>query len=199
MPMVLLGIGTGLTAILALAPLAATPRSVELFVIDGGVTPPLRQIAPRAVARGVTTVRPASLPPILSGGSLAPELLFHFPGLGAGEHGFVPSMLPPDANGAVGATQHVQGVNEAFAVFDKATGALVFGRASTDVLWTRLGGCLENAQRAPQFYYDGAAQRWIVLQGAFRGGPTPTALQCLAISRTPDASGPYRTFAIGLG
>jgi hypothetical protein len=39
----------------------------------------------------------------------------------------VPNAAPPDTNGAVGATQFVQWVNESFAVFDKATGTIAAG------------------------------------------------------------------------
>src|SRR3954447_15572611 len=39
------------------------------------------------------------------------------PGVGRGDYGFNPDAAPPDTNGAVGATQYVQWVNESFAVF----------------------------------------------------------------------------------
>src|SRR6266581_9099642 len=50
-----------------------------------------------------------------------------FAGVGNGNYGFVPNAAPPDTNGAVGATQYVQWVNESFAVFDKTTGAIAAG------------------------------------------------------------------------
>src|SRR5882672_10279511 len=46
----------------------------------------------------------------------------NFAGVGNGDYGFAPDAAPPDTNGAAGATQYVQWVNESFAVFDKATG-----------------------------------------------------------------------------
>ena len=39
--------------------------------------------------------------------------------------------------GAVGATQYVQWVNSSFAVFDKATGAVLYGPAAGNSLWSR--------------------------------------------------------------
>src|SRR6184192_1984049 len=50
-----------------------------------------------------------------------------FAGVGNGDYGFAPNAAPPDTNGAVGATQYVQWVNESFAVFDKATGSVLNG------------------------------------------------------------------------
>jgi hypothetical protein len=50
-----------------------------------------------------------------------------FAGVGQGDYGFSDQYAPPDTNGAVGATQHVQWVNTYFAVFDKKTGALTPG------------------------------------------------------------------------
>ncbi len=51
-------------------------------------------------------------------------------GVGVGLAGFVPSSNPPDTNGRVGAKQYVQWNNTSFAVFNKTTGALLFGPAA---------------------------------------------------------------------
>src|SRR3954468_14839889 len=42
---------------------------------------------------------------------------------------------PPDTNGEVGATQYVQMVNEGFQVFNKSTGASMYGPAAITTLW----------------------------------------------------------------
>ncbi len=180
---------------------AARPEPGEFFAIDGGVTPPLRDLAPSTRVGEGPAIVPGAAAWLSSGVSPVPQLLRDFAGLGAGDHGFVPADLPSDANGAVGATQYVQGVNKAFAVFDKTTGALVFGPASTDTLWTLMIQCLDGARRAPQISYDRAANRWIVMQTASVPatvpGTQPVVLFCLAVSRTADATGQYRTFAVG--
>src|SRR5579872_3046547 len=63
--------------------------------------------------------------------------VLNFAGVGNGDYGFTPDAAPPDTNGAVGATQYVQWVNESFAVFNKATGAIVNGFPKTgNTLWT---------------------------------------------------------------
>jgi len=53
----------------------------------------------------------------------------NFDGVGVGLGSFAPNSAPADTNGAVGATQYVQWVNESFAVFDK-TGVLQYGPAA---------------------------------------------------------------------
>ncbi len=46
---------------------------------------------------------------------------------------------PPDTNGEVGLTQYVQIVNEGFQVFNKSTGASIFGPASIESIWQGFG------------------------------------------------------------
>jgi hypothetical protein len=50
------------------------------------------------------------------------------------------SCAPPDTNGEVGLTQYVQMVNEGFQVFDKTTGASVFGPVGIATVWAGFGG-----------------------------------------------------------
>ena len=50
-----------------------------------------------------------------------------FNGIGTTLGGFVPGSNPPDTNGRVGAKQYVQWNNTSFAVFNKTTGALLYG------------------------------------------------------------------------
>src|SRR5215813_310486 len=61
---------------------------------------------------------------------------FNFEGVGEGLAGYNVNVAPPDTNGAVGATQYVQWVNLSFAVFDKATGNMVYGPAAGNTLWS---------------------------------------------------------------
>jgi hypothetical protein len=57
----------------------------------------------------------------------------------SGKPGTIHQTLKADTNASVGSTQVVEWVNESFAVFDKATGALVYGPAAGNTLWTGLG------------------------------------------------------------
>jgi hypothetical protein len=114
-------------------------------------------------------------------------------GIGTGDYGFVADAAPPDTNGAVGAAQYVQWVNESFAVFDKATGALLYGPVAGKTLWSGFGGgCETNNDGDPIVQYDKAAGRWIFTQ--FSVSTTPYR-QCVAVSTTSDATGTYNRYA----
>ena len=119
-----------------------------------------------------------------------------FDGVGIGG-GYTPDAAPPDTNGAVGATQYVQWVNEDFAVYDKASGARLYGPAAGNTLWSGFGGpCQTYNDGDPIVQYDKAANRWIMTQ--FAVSKTPYT-QCIAVSDTPDATGTYHRYAFSYG
>ncbi len=119
-------------------------------------------------------------------------------GLGQGFSGpqgsFTVQSAPPDTTGAVGATQFVQWVNSSFAVFNKSTGAVVYGPVKGNTLFTGFGGACETQNDGdPIVLYDKAADRWVMMQFAVpSGGPY---YQCVAISKTADATGAYDRYA----
>ena len=117
-----------------------------------------------------------------------------FAGVGNGDYGFTPNAAPPDTNGAVGATQYVQWVNESFAVFNKATGAIAAGFPKPgNALWAGFGGgCATNNDGDPLVQYDQVANRWVLSQ--FSVTTTPY-LQCVAVSTTSDATGTYNRYS----
>ena len=120
-------------------------------------------------------------------------------GVGAGDYGFSPNAAPPDTNGAVGATQYVQWVNESFAVFDKATGAIAAGFPKAgNTLWTGFGGnCETRNDGDPIVQYDKIAGRWVLTQFSVpNGGPYE---QCIAVSTTSDATGSYNRYSFNYG
>ena len=132
------------------------------------------------------------------GGPLAPTATIgrNFDGLGNGVAGFTVNSAPPDTHGAVGSTQYVQIVNgSSFAVYNKATGALVMGPASTQSLFAGFGGKCQTANDGdPIVNFDAAAQRWVITQFAV----SPTAapfFECVAVSQTADATGGYNRYA----
>ncbi len=125
--------------------------------------------------------------------SAAPGLSFL--GLGKGFRGFTVTSAPPDTNGAVGRTQYVQWVNTSFAVFDKATGAKIYGPAAGNTLWQGFGGaCQSKNSGDPIAQYDKAADRWMMTQFAldFASGHF---FQCVAVSTSGNATGTYRRFS----
>ncbi len=116
-----------------------------------------------------------------------------FPGVGC-------SCAPPDTNGAVGATQYVQMVNEGYQVFNKSTGASVLGPVAISSLWTGFGGACENGGSGdPVVLYDKIANRWLISQFATPTGNVPITDECIAISQTSDASGAYYRYGFHLG
>ncbi len=174
------------------------------------VSPPLSGMAPASPTAHQLTERPlrliGSAGPDQADGALqatagpavATTAGLSFPGVGNGDYGFAPNAAPPDTNGAVGATQYVQWVNESFAVFDKATGAIAAGFPKAgNTLWSGFGGgCQTNNDGDPIVQYDKLAQRWIFTQ--FSVSTTPY-LQCVAVSTTSDATGAYNRYAFSYG
>ena len=116
---------------------------------------------------------------------------------GVGLPGYSPTGAPPDTNGAAGATQYVQWVNTSFAVFNKSTGALVYGPAAGNTLWSGFGGrCSTDNSGDPIVMYDQLANRWVMMQ--FAVSTTPY-MQCVAVSQTSDATGAWNRYSYSFG
>ncbi|MHB8653914.1 MAG: hypothetical protein ACYDA9_08560 [Terriglobia bacterium] len=177
--------------------------------IKHDVSPPLRNIvsSPRSEAlkrviplmllhppQGLLNQQPDPVLQNTAGPLVSTTAGLNFAGVGNGDYGFVPNAAPPDTNGAVGATQFVQWVNESFAVFDKTTGAIVTGFPKAgNSLWSGFGGgCETNNDGDPIVQYDKAANRWVLTQ--FSVSTTPY-LQCVAVSTTSDATGTYNRYS----
>ncbi|PYV16519.1 MAG: hypothetical protein DMG21_11360 [Acidobacteria bacterium] len=104
-------------------------------------------------------------------------------------------VAPPDTNGATGATQYVLWVNAEFAVYDKTTGAKVYGPVAGNSLWSGFGGPCESTNDGdPIAQYDKAANRWVMSQLA-NVSYGPPFYQCVAVSTTSDATGSYNRYA----
>src|SRR5689334_15505036 len=111
------------------------------------------------------------------------------------------AFVPPDTNGAVGASQFVQMVNVTVAVYSKRDGSLLLGPAPIHTLWTGFGGLCENGGATPTFsdggdpivLYDHQANRWLVSQLQYNETFTQNA-QCVAVSTSSDATGSYNRY-----
>jgi hypothetical protein len=204
----LLALGT----VVATPARAATPTSAGEVIADlhHDVSAPLRSLAadsvasPRSfpakavrasggagnqVAAGVPTsqLAPAAV------ATAAPAQLTNFDGIGNGFQGFTVSSAPADPIGAVGPNHYVQVVNADMAVFNKSTGAAMFGPVATNTLWSGFGGgCQTNNDGDASVQYDPIADRWLISQ--FSVSTTPF-LQCVAISTTPDPMGAYARYS----
>ncbi len=132
-----------------------------------------------------TAAKPNTMPaPVLSFDGIP------FPGVSC-------SCFPPDTNGEVGATQYVQDVNIGFQVFNKFTGASVYGPVDIATLWSGFGGvCETDGNGDPVVFYDQLANRWVITQ--FAGTAVPTD-ECIAVSTSSDATGSYNRYAFHLG
>lgn len=204
------GLGA-LVLIAAIAPASLYGQAAEVnSAVHHDVSPPMWSI-PSQGPKLEDRVRPVHPLPVGSAGqlqadpalqtstglSVAATINLNFAGVGNGDYGFAPDAAPPDTNGAVGATQYVQWVNESFAVFHKSTGALVMGPTAGNSLWAGFGGgCQSNNDGDPIVQYDKAANRWVFTQ--FSVSSTPF-LQCIAVSTTSDATGTYNRYSFSYG
>ncbi len=112
--------------------------------------------------------------------------------------GVVCGCAPPDTDGAVGATQFVQIVNEGLQVFNKSTGASVLGPIAISTLWRGFGGVCEfNGNGDPIALYDKLANRWLISQ--FAGISGPQTDECIAVSASSDATDIYFRYDFTLG
>lgn len=110
---------------------------------------------------------------------------------------FVVNSAPPDTNGAVGATQYVQIVNQSLAVFDKATKTAIYGPVASKTLWSGFGGpCETDNDGDATAVYDRISGRWVISQFAVTAAPY---MQCVAVSATSDATGAYHRYAFSYG
>jgi hypothetical protein len=173
--------------------------------LNHDVSPPLRDILPLPPVEGFHMIpllpihevpeAAAAADPILQnayGAVVSTSTPTSFLGLGQGFPGFTLQYIPPDTNGAAGATQYVQWVNASFAVFDKATGSLLYGPAAGNTLWSGFGGpCQRNNSGDPIAQFDKVAGRWVMMQPVFR---SPYQI-CVAVSTGPDATGSYYRYA----
>jgi hypothetical protein len=175
----------------------------SLRLVKVGVTPPLRHIPPlppQAGPKREIPLRsiPSSAPTQTDGAlqtTIGPALSAtqgpSFAGVGDGDYGYAVSVAPPDTNGAVGDTQYVQWVNLAFAVFDKSTGALLYGPADGNTLWGDDFPCGWTNDGDPIIQFDKAAHRWVFTQLSYSLG---YYVSCFAVSTGPDLTAPTTTF-----
>lgn len=176
------------------------------FDVKHDVSPPLRSMKPlppqsqphRAIPFHLINPNPAPVAqteivdPVaqqFQGAALAGSIGLNFDGQSAD------GVVPPDANGAVGATQYVQWVNTTFAVYNKSNGTLIYGPAEGNTLWQGFGGQCQNYNSGdPIAKYDQFAGRWVMMQPVF----TSPYYVCIAVSTTSDATGSYYRYAFSM-
>ncbi len=203
----------GATPHAASHPAYSGPRPEVQQAVHHDVSPPLRDLAHYSQSSGQRRDMPLRLIPVPHGANVQPDPVVQSsaPGpkvgttgglnfAGIGDTSNTPAnpcnCAPPDTNGAVGATQFVQWVNSAFAVYNKSTGALVSGPTAGNTLWAGFGGgCQANNDGDIIAQYDKAANRWVMTQFSVTNPATYGYLQCVAVSTTSDATGTYNRYA----
>ena len=121
-----------------------------------------------------------------------PNFSLEFDGIGIGSNFFC-NCMPPDNDGAPGTTQYVQYINLTYQVWDKS-GNTVLGPLAGNSFWSGFGGsCQTDNSGDPTIRFDAAAQRWVVSQFAINGSAPD--YECVAVSRTADATGAYNRYA----
>ena len=172
------------------------------------VSPPLRNLKPGVISPRheheaninphINAAHQDQLDPVVQSSLSAaamPSPMLNFDGIGY--PGVSCFCAPPDPNGEVGLTQYVQIVNEGYQVFDKSTGASVFGPVSIATLWSGFGGVCQTAGGGdPVVLYDQLADRWVISQ--FAGSSNPTD-ECIAVSTSSDAAGSFNRYGFHLG
>jgi hypothetical protein len=163
---------------------------------------------PRAARAALSSGRADGVSAPLGGPLAGVSTVIGFDGQSAADNrrvfGF--AFVPPDTNGAVGASQYVQMVNVTIAVYRKRDGAVQLGPAPIHSLWRGFGGLCENGGQAATFsdggdpvvLYDHLADRWMVSQLQYDETFTKTA-QCIAISTSSDATGSYNRYQFDFG
>jgi len=107
--------------------------------------------------------------------------------------------VPPDTNAAVGATQVVETVNVAYAVYDKTTGTRLMGPVNIQTLYKTVGGqCATGNLSDPIVNYDKAAGRWVITMIAFNNTFTVNN-SCVAVSTSSDATGTFHVYSFSYG
>lgn len=103
------------------------------------------------------------------------------------------AVLPPDTIGDVGPNYYVQAVNNVFSIYNKTTGARVFGPAKMSSLFSSLpeGSACRRDDGDPTVNYDQLADRWVLTQFS---QPAGGFYQCVAVSQTSDPTGAYYVY-----
>jgi hypothetical protein len=170
--------------------------------------PDTEGLEPRSTGSALNSGRADAVASELAGPLSGVTSLIRFDGQTAADNrrvlGF--AFVPPDTNGAVGASQFVQMVNVTIAVYGKRDGTLQLGPAPIHTLWKGFGGLCENGGTTPTFkdggdpvvLYDHLADRWLISQLQFDETFTHNAV-CVAISTTSDATGSYHRYEFDFG
>jgi hypothetical protein len=98
--------------------------------------------------------------------------------------------IPPDVDGAVGPDRILEGLNNNYRLFDKATGAIL-GTAAISTFWAATGA---GATFDPKTLYDPVQQRWIAV--ALSDSRTTVSSVLIGVSQSSDPNGAWNLFRV---
>jgi hypothetical protein len=102
--------------------------------------------------------------------------------------GNLDGVMPPDTQGDVSLTHYLQVINSRLAVWTKA-GAVVLAGTPLSTIWAGIPAPWAGTNDGdPVVLWDQAAQRWVISQFSL---PTGNFAELVAISQTPDPTGPW--------
>ena len=88
-------------------------------------------------------------------------------------------------------------MNANFGIFDKVTGALLMPVAANNTVWSGFGGaCEANNDGDGVLKYDRISNRWVITQLSVSTTPYT---ECVAVSKTSDATGAWNRYAFSYG
>jgi hypothetical protein len=98
--------------------------------------------------------------------------------------------IPPDVDGAVGPDRILEGLNNNYRAFDKATGAIL-GTVSISTFWAAAGA---GPVFDPKTLYDPVQQRWIAVVLSDSRSTASSIL--IGVSQTSDPNGSWNLFRV---
>jgi len=178
------------------------------------VSPPLRSMAVVATPQGLRAAIPLHRRPVRPSAAtstaaaydtvtqeLPMPLVGSTNGLGFNGIGDRDAVAPPDTNASVGSTQILETVNTSYQVYSKSTGASLLGPREISSVFTGLSGVCGSAANSfsdPVVLYDKRANRWLITIVASSDLFT-TGVECIAVSKTSDATGAYNRYSFSFG
>ncbi len=178
------------------SPIIIDEKSHDISPSLHNIPEPSQEVQPYAPPQNESAAPPAFTNPLVTpqpSFKLSSLPINGFQGVGIGLKDYQPTVSPPDTNGAAGPTQYVQWINPGFGIFDKKTGKILDGfPKSGSTLFTGTGGLCETTNRGDGIVkYDQLADRWVITKFAFSDRNVGPFAQCVAVSVTSDATGPY--------
>ena len=119
------------------------------------------------------------------------KVVHNYTGLGVGFPGYNPNAIPPDTVGAVGGRQYVQWVNSRFLVIDKETGKPAARSEQRQQDLGRLRRRVRERERRRPGRQLRPLRRPL---GAAAVRHHQGNYECVAMSKTDDATGPYNRY-----